>query len=155
MSIANWMRSAVTGMLLERPGQKLSLPEHAEKLAETGESLLAQAETTGDSEQNRAQLRHIIGIERWSQRRLRVGLGESVPDDEYDSYQPSPDTEWPDLLADFEAARADTIDLVSALIEADADTHLTVPHNQYGSLTIAAWLRYVALHTTWESKRIR
>jgi hypothetical protein len=149
------MRSAVTGMLLERPGQKLSLPEHAEKLAETGETLLAQAETTGDSEQNRAQLRHIIGIERWSQRRLRVALGDPVPDDEYDGYQPAPDTDWSDLLTEFEATRVDTIDLVRNLIEANADTRLTVPHNQYGSLTIAAWLRYVTIHTTWESKRIR
>lgn len=153
--LKNWIRSAVTGLMLERPAQKLTLKEHAAQLSASGKSIREALAAAGDSDENRDQLVHIIGIERWGQRRLRVILGEPLLDDDSDDYLPSADLNWAALQEMFRAVRQETLDLIEQLTEVEIDTSLTIPHNEYGKLTPYAWLRYLEVHSTLESKRIK
>jgi len=153
--LKNWIRSAVTGLMIERPAQKLTLEEHAAQLSTSGEAILDALAAAADSDENRDQLVHIIGIERWGQRRLRVALGEPLLADEVDDYLPAADLDWTALQEAFQAARQDTLALIEQLAGIEIDTSLTIPHNEYGKLTPYAWLHYLEVHSTLESKRIK
>lgn len=153
--MSNWIKSAVTGLMLERPAQKLTLSEHIDQLAQTGEALTFHFASCDDTPANREQLRHIIGIECWSQSRLRVFLGDPLDMDEVDTYRPSEDSTWEELQREFVLTRDDTLGIAETLLERDIDTGPTVPHNQYGKLTAFAWLRYIDFHANLESKRIK
>ncbi len=151
----NWIQSAVTGLLMERPAQKLTLAEHSTQLAETAEALAYHYAQCPDTAHNRAQLGHIIAIERWGQDRLRGFLGETPPANTSDDYVPAEDMEWHDLQAEFTAAREATLTLAEELGTHDIEPAATVPHDQYGKLTVLGWLHYLNAHANLESKRIR
>jgi hypothetical protein len=151
----NWIKSAVSGMILERPGQRLTLAGHAAQLEKSGHQLSQHCAAVRGTDDNREKLIHIIGIERWCQRRLQAALGEPLPDDEYDVYRPDDSMGWDALRMEFETARADTIALVEHLDAVDVDVSQTIPHPQYGNLTVLGWLRYIDMHSQWEGKRIK
>ena len=100
-------------------------------------------------------LSHIVGIELWGQSRLRVGLGEPFKEEEYDNYRPSRSRSWEQLKAEFRMARKKSIALAEALDDNQADQFMQVKHNQYGMITLGAWLRYLDMHANLESKRIK
>lgn len=141
--------------LLERPGQKWTMSAWGEKLAATGEQIEHRLEKSGDSERNRQVLSHIVGIELWGQSRLRVGLGEPLKEDEYDNYRPSRSRTWEQLKAEFRMTRKKSVALAEALDDNQIDQLMQVKHNQYGLITLGAWLRYLDMHATLESKRIK
>ena len=141
--------------LLERPGQKWTMSAWGEKLAASGEQIERRLEKTGDSERNRQVLSHIVGIELWGQSRLRVGLGEPFKEEEYDNYRPSRSRSWEQRKAEFRMARKKSIALAEALDDNQADQFMQVKHNQYGMITLGAWLRYLDMHANLESKRIK
>ncbi|MCJ7624103.1 MAG: hypothetical protein MUO76_11415 [Anaerolineaceae bacterium] len=93
---------------------------------------------------------HIIGIERWGQRRLRVALGEPFELDEYDEYQPSEDLGWEELIDTFHNARRETAALAKAMGER-GDAHIYIRHNQFGDLSVRSWFRYLDMHANIES----
>ena len=150
----NWLQSIATGLLLERPAQKLSLDEHAAQLESSGVRLAQRYAVATDTGANREHLRHVIGIERWGQRRLEVFLGAPLAMDEYDGYCPASDLGWAALQDEFKATREKTVALARELAAAKLDTSPTVPHNQYGKLTAYAWLHYLDTHANLESERI-
>jgi hypothetical protein len=154
MPLKNWIRSAVTGIMLERPAQKMTLPELADKLDTAGQEIAQRAASADDTPDNREQLRHIIGIERWGQSRLRVALGGPLAEDTSDAYRPADEMPWLDLQEEFQIARRDTIALARELAEIEIDPTLTIPHEEYGKLTVFGWLRYLDVHSSLESKRI-
>jgi len=151
----NWIRSAVTGMMFERPAQKLTIGQLGARLAQSGSDLMDQFAAAPETDANRSQLCHIIGIERWGQSRLQVALGDPLRDDEYDDYRPADDLDWDALQEMFRTTRADTLALAHRLDQAGLDTTVTVPHNQYGKLTVYAWLRYLDVHSKLEGQRIK
>lgn len=151
----NWIQSAVTGLLMERPAQKLTLAEHITQLAETGEALAYHYAQCPDTEANRTQLAHIIAVERWGQDRLRAFLGDPLPGSTSDAYRPDAGLGWHDLQEQFTAARHTTLDLAQQLAGAAVDDTVTVPHDQYGKLSVRGWLHYLNTHANLESKRIR
>lgn len=151
----NWLRSAVSGLFLERPAQKLTLTDHADRLAAAGEKLRRQFAAARGTDTNRAILRHIIGIERWGQRRLQVALGEPLIMDEYDNYCPDEATEWNALRIEFDDTRQATLVVIEELVETPPDETLTVPHNQYGKLSVYGWLHYLRTHANLEAKRLQ
>lgn len=151
----NWIRSAVTGMMFERPAQKLTLDQLGSLLEQSGSDLMDRFAAAPATDANGDQLRHIIGIERWGQSRLRVALGDALQDDDYDAYRPADDLDWDALQEMFRVTRADTLALAHALDRAGLDTTVTVPHNQYGKLTVYAWLRYLDVHSKLEGQRIK
>jgi hypothetical protein len=151
------LRKFAGDLLLEKPGRRKSLAQWSEALAASGEKLARRVEAAqGDEARNRARLNHIIGIERWGQRRLRVFLGQPPVRDEYDGYRPGGNVPLAELVAAFRSARAETIEIVQMLAEVPPDTlPATVDHNQYGPLSVYAWLRYLDMHAAWEARRIR
>jgi aspartate/tyrosine/aromatic aminotransferase len=151
----NWIRSAVTGLLVERPGQKLTLDQHAAQLEKSGDDLVQQFRAVADTADNRDTLCHIIGIERWGQRRLQIFLGEQGIQDEYEYYRPGDDLDRDTLVEAFQAARQETIVLVHQLAQADFDTKMTIMHNQYGKLTVYGWLHYLSMHAKLEGQRVQ
>lgn len=142
-------------MIMERPARKLDLAGHAHQLHQSGNALARRLATMADSERNRQVLSHIIGIERWSQRRLRVPLGEPYLKDEYDGYRPNRDTSWPELKIQFHTTRSASVDLAVALQADDVDPATIVKHNNYGPLTVRGWLHYINMHANLESKRLK
>ncbi len=137
---------------IERPASRMSVVDLAAALSASGDEVRARLAKAGASPRNVACLRHIIGIERWGQRRLRVFLGEPPVMDGHHPYKPT-ETEWGTLLTEFASARADTVALASELTT--ADQRATVPHNQYGPFTARGWLRYLNGHARLESKLMR
>ena len=137
---------------IERPASRMSVVDLAAALSATGDEVRARLAKVGASPRNVARLRHIIGIERWGQRRLRVFLGEPPATDGHHPYKPT-ETEWGALLTEFASARADTVALAAELTT--VDHRETVPHNQYGPFTVRGWLRYLQRHARMESNLLR
>jgi hypothetical protein len=142
-------------LILERPVRKLALPDLAAQLEETGKQIAGHVGQCIDSPANRHKLCHIIGIERWGQRRLRVALGEPFLPEEYKHYRPDEQRPWTELKAEWETTRRATLTIVNDLIQAKLPFTIKIPHNQLGPLSLNAWLRYLDVHASMESKRIK
>lgn len=149
--IKKWM----TFFLLERPGRKWTMSAWGEKLTASGEKIGQKLAKSPDSQSNRQVLSHIIGIEQWGQSRLRVGLGEPFKEEEYDNYRPSKNRSWEQLKTEFRTTRRKTVALAEELDNRQVNQFTTIAHNQYGNITIGAWLRYLEMHANLESKRIK
>jgi len=154
MAIADLVRKPIVNLFIERPGRKWALAEWPQQLAKAGDAI-QQRVATSRSPQAGATLRHITGIERWGQRRLQVALGEPPVQDEYDGYQPAADLDVTALQDAFRTTRQTTVALAQQLAAANLDPTFTIPHNQFGPLTVRGWLSYLNTHANFESKRIR
>lgn len=154
MALADLLRKPLVNLFLVRPGRKRSLAEWAQKLAQSGE-VIGQRAAAKQTAQAQATLRHITGIERWGQRRLQVALGQPLLHDEYDGYQPAVNDDWATVLDAFRTTRQATVSLVQQLAAAGISDQVLVPHNQFGSLPVRAWLSYLDTHANLESRRIR
>lgn len=154
MAFADLVRKPLLNLFLLRPARKHSLSEWAQKLTQDGEAIVQRVAAKA-TPQASATLRHIIGIERWGQRRLQVALGAAPVEDEYDGYQPNDTDDWATLLDAFRTTRQATVALAQQLAAAGATDQVTVAHNQFGALPVRAWLRYLDMHANLESKRIR
>ena len=155
MKPANKFMSWGAQLMIERPVRKLTVQELIGQLDQSAKQISDLLTTKSDTPVNRRQLCHIIGIERWGQRRLRVALGEPFLAEEYDHYCPSNERTWDELKTEWGTTRAGTLTLASDLILANLPPDLKVPHNQYGSLTIKGWLRYLDVHASSEGKQIK
>jgi hypothetical protein len=148
------MIGRVLTWVAERHAKGKSYADLARQLQESESTVTQRMAKAADLARNREAARHIIGIERWGQRRLRSLLDEPLVIDEYDGYRPG-DTTLPTLLDAFKATRAETLTLLRALEQAQLPLTRTVPHNDGGPMTIGAWIDYLASHASRESIRIR
>lgn len=155
MSIQYSIAHAVGRLVFDKPARKLTLAEIAEKLESSGRTLEQRFAAASDTYANYECLAHIIGIERWGQRRLQVALGEPPLMDEYDAYRPSIALFWDDLRTAFSTTRQRTVELTRELEEAGVDDTTAVRHNELGIMTIHGWLRYLDMHANLESKKIQ
>lgn len=144
----------VVGLMIERPARKQRLEDIIAGLETTGRQVADRIRRASAGKINVRQVRHVIGIERWSQRRLWVALGEPSTLDEYDGYQPPEDADWDNLLAEWEATRQETIALARVLSERPTDD-VRIRHNQMGPLSVRGWLIYLSRHATRETFFIR
>ena len=142
-------------LVLERPVRNLSLPDLAAQLEETGKQISGHLDRYADSPANRRKLCHMIGVERWGQRRLRVALGEPFLPEEYNHYRPDDQRPWIELKTEWETTRRATLAIVNDLIQAKLAFTIKIPHNQFGPLSPNGWLRYLDVHASGESKRIK
>ena len=151
-----WLRIlAFAGDLyLNRWTRGRSLTEMMVALQAAGQKLQRQFERYPDTPHNRRILSHIVGIERWGQRRLRVALGDPFELDEYDRYRPSRETDFEMLKNMFNETRRETIRLIGLLDRAGAGD-VRVKHNVYGELTVRGWLRYLLMHANLEAMKLR
>ncbi len=142
-------------LVLERPASKSTLEQFAEKLTESGAGIVARAQAAKDSSYASKTMRHITGIERWGQQRLRVFLGTSLVSDEYDGYQPSATLSLAEQCAAFQATRQETVALARELAVSASSATTKVLHNSFGPISARAWLQYLNFHAATESKRMR
>ncbi len=153
--MANPLLPTLRNLFLERPARKRDYAYFAGRLEASGKELEARFAAAADSAENRRQLRHIVGLERWGQRRLRTALGEPPIQDEMDQYAPPLGQNLLDLRAAFAATRRETVVLVRQLEARGVPPAWIIPHNEFGPLTLRAWLRYLDLHASLEGKRIK
>ncbi|WP_158539590.1 hypothetical protein [Meiothermus sp. QL-1] len=138
--------------LLERPAYELSLDQHKVALVQTVEPVEGRI-SRAELPQSKEVVRHIIGVERWGQRRLEVALGKPLPEDEPQAYRPPEGMDKVQLLYEFRKTRIQTLELVDLLKGTIEPTY--IPHNTLGPLSTRAWLYYLNLHALWESRRLR
>ena len=140
---------------MEWPVQGKSLVQMSQTLQTAGQRLSQKFAAAPDSETNRQTLSHIIGIERWGQKRLKVALGEPFIEEEYNHYRPGPETSWAELQQQFTQTRQELVAIANQLQQAQVDPGRKINHNGYGNLTVRGWLRYLTFHANAESWRIR
>lgn len=142
------------GALVERPARRMGPAALVARLEAGRAGVPALLEGAGDAAAVK-QLRHVIGIERWGQRRLRVALGDvAYQRDEHQAYLPSEAETRAQLLERFDAVRVETVDLARRLV-AEARLGEKVEHNALGPVTALGWLRYLQMHGEWEARRAR
>jgi len=120
-----------------------------------GKTIIARTADKPDTPPNRQVLRHIIGIERWGQRRLKTLVGEPPIQDEYDGYQPADTLDFNALRTTFEQTRAETIAVVREIQKRGITTKTTARHNDMGDLPVANWLRYLTMHANFETRQFK
>lgn len=154
MGLVEKVFDLVGHLLLERPARDKTLANFREEMEAAGRDAQQRLAKAADTPENVEALRHIIGIERWGQRRLQVALGEPLVMDESDCYYPPTDAGWDQLRETFRETRQETVALVRRLGEADVGRDVKVPHNQWGDLTVRGWLSYLNGHANRDMKGI-
>ena len=144
-----------SALAIKRPARAATLAELTDRLEAGGRAIANRCLAAPNTIGNRAALRHIVGIERWGQRRLRTLLGEPAVEDESDAYLPDAALGWAELQGRFAATRRETAALARQLVAADPGDDRTARHNDQGPLTAREWVRYLTLHARLESLRIR
>jgi hypothetical protein len=144
--------------LLERPVRHQGLAAQLAGLERAGTKLEVRLEKAAGTPKDREVLRHIIGIERWGQRRLGLVVGgEAVSAealrDAHGAYKPAAASSWNALIEAFAETRAQTLEFAREL--SDAQAEVRVPHNDIGPLSVGGWLRYLRLHATFEGRKIK
>jgi hypothetical protein len=155
VSFVGRMIGTVLRPLAERQAKGRSLDELAEALERSGATLTVRFGRAADTPRNREALNHIVGIERWGQRRLRVPLGEPLLMDSYRGYRLPDSTSMDNLVQAFADTRRDTVNLARGLGSADLKPPAKVRHNDLGELSMGAWLAYLDGHAKRESLRVR
>lgn len=155
MGLKDAVMGAAAGIFIERPGRSKSLAEWKLALETSGAAIDARAAGAKDPVQASKVLRHIAGIERWGQRRLQILLGAPPVHDEYDDYRPGTNLTLAEQREFFRQTRADTLTLVDQLLAAGIGDDATAAHNDFGPLTARGWLRYLDMHASLESKKMR
>lgn len=151
------MRKQIAGLaktlFFERPGKRAGLESLQGKLQTTQATIEERLSAAAGSEKDIKTLRHVIAIERWGQRRIKVALGEEFLEDENHAYKPEPDTPWADLKQQFTQTREQTLALTDEL--KGETLNVRVPHNDLGPMTLLGWLSYLNSHANLETKRIK
>ncbi|RIK35402.1 MAG: hypothetical protein DCC57_23390 [Chloroflexi bacterium] len=132
-----------------------SYAELARSLQAEGEVVTRRFQNGRDRAANRRTASHIVGIERWGQRRLRTLLGEPLVMDEYDGYRPGPDCTLRELACEFPHTRKETLALLRSLEDRNIPLTQTVPHNESGPMSVGAWFVYFQNHAGRESRFVR
>ena len=141
-------------LFIEGPGQRKG---YAGVRADLSQTAGAVAERIGWAQPTPTSIktaRHIIGMERWGQRRLEVALGKPLQMDEHHPYKPQGEDLSPaDLRLEFEATRQKTLELAAQLEKKNYAEK--IPHNGIGPLSVLGWLHYLNTHAYWESRRLK
>ena len=149
------VRDRLVEVALRRPARRQTYAEHLAALDKGGSALLQRMSKAAPTGQNCDQLRHIIGIERWGQRRLATILGDPALDDDYDGYRPAASLDWLSLRQELAQTRRQTIALVRKIAARGISDELTARHNTAGELNAREWLQYLRVHSRVEALGIR
>jgi len=147
--------SFLVAAFVERPARRAGPERLAERLEASLAPLVARYAAATDAAKAGEVLRHVIGIERWGQRRLRVALGDAAFErDEHHGYKPSDDLPLVALIDELRTTRAETVALARR-VATEGRAGVRVEHNGIGPLTAGGWLRYLRQHGDLESWRVR
>lgn len=156
MSIGKKIMHFVFGtLLLENPSKNKTYEQLIGALEAGQAEVAARAAGKADTPQNRNQFGHIIGIEKWSQRRLKTLQGEPAVQDEYDGYRPDASLNMDALRSEFAQTRQESIAIAKALQAAGVPKTATAQHNDAGDISVGAWLTYITDHANRESRRLK
>lgn len=132
-----------------------SLADLIQQAEESGQTIVEYLADKPDTPKNRQQMRHVIGIERWGQRRLKTILSEPPIQDEYDGYQPSESLDLAGLRNEFQITRADTLAIARGIEQKGVAETARANHNGMGDVSLKIWLRYLTMHANFESKSVK
>jgi hypothetical protein len=152
MSLLNRLIGAGLRLYAERGARGKSLDGLAAELETSAGTVTARMAAAADTPANREAANHVLGIEGWGQKRLRVALGEPLVLDSYRPYRLPEGTPIAELAAAFAERRRTTVALVRELEAAGVDPTGTVRHNAMGELSVAGWLTYLEQHASRESR---
>lgn len=145
-------------LMIDRNAKKMTVDELIGQLRDNHPKLLAQVSAAADNEDNRKQLSHAIGIERWGQSRLRVALGAPLNMEEYNGYRPAREVPMNELVEQFDATRQETLKIAGELTAVNqSDSNIgnqKVEHNMMGGMTVRSWLYYLDMHSNFELKKV-
>jgi hypothetical protein len=151
----NWkdrvMRLGVSAFI-EGPGQRRSFDQLHTQFMQTSRRIEERIRNAHDPNAEKT-IRHIIGMERWGQRRLKTALGEPLVIDEHYPYKPGKGLGTQVLLETFQKTRQETLALVRQLEGSGFQGKIL--HNGLGPLTVKGWLQYLNAHADLESRRLR
>lgn len=140
---------------VEGPARRAGPERLAERLEASLTPLVARYAAAADEAKAAKTLRHVIGIERWGQRRLSVALGDVAYErDEHHGYKPPDGLPLDALVDELRGTRAETVRLARR-VAAEGRAGVAVEHNGLGPLTAGGWLRYLRQHGDLESLRVR
>lgn len=146
--VQHWMAF----LLIELPARRIGMDHLIERLEKSIGLLDRRILAASRRPRNQDILAHMIGIERWGQRHLRIALGESQHLEEYDAFRPSGKA-WNELYDALRSSRQSTVRLSKSLRMAGVDPATPIPHNQFGEISLIGWLYYLNLHANIESLR--
>lgn len=155
MSTLQRMIGMVLRPLAERQARGRSGEAFAADLERSGRKVQGRFERAEDTPGNREAVNHIVGIERWGQRRLRVALGEPPVSDAYRGYRLPEGADLKALAQAFTETRRETVRLALELGRADPGLKTRVAHNDLGELSVGGWLAYLGAHASREQFRVR
>lgn len=127
----------------------------AKRLESSRDELLPRLRSAKDTPANREAINHFVGIERWSQSRLRVGRGAPFQLDAYHGYRLPEDATLDELQRAFAATREETIAMARDFDAAGVDPQTKVRHNDLGELSLLEWFAYVDDHHRRERLRVK
>jgi hypothetical protein len=137
-------------ILIEFPAHRIGFENLIRRLEKAGVTLDHRLENMSDRSTNRKILARIIRGERWSQRRMSVTLGELVPHDRPEDYQPEY-SDWHALRAAFHTTRQKTISLCKTLRMAGVDPQTCIFHDRWGEISLLGWVYYLNLRVTLQN----
>jgi hypothetical protein len=141
--------------LFEFPTRHKSYDQLIQKLESSGLALAKRLSSATDTPENRRQLAHIVGIERWGQQRLKTLLGAPLRYDEYDGYRPDVSASLVSLCEAFAHTRCDSARLARELQRKGIPLAAKALHNKAGEISVRGWLGYFCQHAFVEGIRIR
>ncbi len=150
------LRSLVGRMIrghVERQARRAGLAELTDRLEANGRTLAQRFAAQSDGDGVRETLRHVVGIERWGQRRLRVALGEAPEPGGHRPYRPPDEAGLDALRVAFATTRSDTVALARALAREEPAPDLRIAHDDLGPMSVGAWLAYLDGHALMETRR--
>lgn len=154
MSALQRMIGMVLRPLAERQARGRTGEAFAAALERSGSVVQGRFERAGDTPGNREAINHIVGIERWGQRRLRVALGEAPVTDPYRGYRLPEGSDVKTLARAFADTRRETVRLALELARKDPGLKTKVAHNDLGELSVGGWLAYLEAHAGREGRRV-
>ena len=141
--------------VISRSAARFSLDELQTRLKLSGKDVAERIEKAAETPTNHGLASHLIGIERWGQRRLRSALGEPLVKDEYDQDRPNSDIPLKTLSSLFSETRQQTVELIDELKKVPGVENKMIPHNDIGNLSVRGWLFYLDSHANRESQNIK
>lgn len=152
--MANIIHRLFVWGVFERQSKNQTYHTYRQRFEESSAKIQNLIDNAQDTDKSRWELTHVIGMERWMQSRMKVALGEPFTLDEYDGYRPPLAAPWQDLKQAFVTTRQDSCDLSAEFADKNVDGSQKIMHNQFGDLSLKAWMEYALFHSKGHAGRM-
>jgi hypothetical protein len=146
---------SIAHFFVEQQAGKTTLETLSHKMEDSAVVVAQRLFSAPDTTANREIANHIIGMERWGQRRLDSMFNNEKLTDEYDNYQPGPRYSLSELHKEFQATRALTLARLLKISQHPELERCAVTHNMLGPLSVKGWFYYLDTHASREVKKIK